>query len=81
MGKGNGELSYEAISERLEVIAEKLETGDTELEEALALYEEGVKLAKLGTQRLDEAERRIERLLQDDTVAPLVADTADTSDE
>ena len=67
------ELSFEAINERLEAIADRLEAGDTALEEALALFEEGVRLAKLGTERLDHAERRIEQLLQDDSVAPLDA--------
>jgi len=74
MGKAKPELTYEQISERLEIIAAQLEAGDTALEQALELFEEGVRLAKLGTERLDRAERRIEVLLQDDTTATLGAD-------
>ncbi len=74
MAKAKRELTYEQISERLEIIADQLETGDTALEQALELFEEGVRLAKLGTERLDGAERRIEQLLQDDSAAPLSAD-------
>ncbi len=62
------ELPFETIIERLEVIAKKLEGGDTKLEESLALYEEGVGLAKAGTARLDEAERKLEILRDGDDV-------------
>ena len=69
------ELSFEAIAERLEGIAERLEGGDTKLEDALALFEEGVRLAKTGNERLDSAERRIEELLADNKVEPLVGES------
>ena len=65
------EMTFEAIAQRLETIAERMEGGDAKLEEALALFEEGVTLARVGNQRLDAAERRIEQLLQDGSVAPL----------
>ena len=58
-------LSFEQILERLEGVVEKLEKGDAPLAEALATFEEGVGLSRLGSQHLDEAERRIEILLQD----------------
>ena len=54
--------TFEEIVARLEAIAKQLESGDTELEKALELVEEGVKLAKTGTERLDEAERKLEIL-------------------
>lgn len=58
-------LSFEEILSRLEGVVEKLEVGDAPLSEALSTFEAGVALSRLGTQRLDEAERRIELLLQD----------------
>ena len=56
------EPTFEEIVQRLEKIAKQLESGDTELEKALELFEEGVKLAKNGGERLDEAERKLEIL-------------------
>ncbi len=70
MAEEQTELGFESIVARLEQIAKQLESGDTKLEQALALFEEGVRLAKLGNRRLDEAERKIEILLQDDKTAP-----------
>ena len=61
---------FEEIVARLEIIARKLESSDTKLEEALSLFEEGVRLAKAGNVRLDEAERKIEVLLDKDATAP-----------
>jgi exodeoxyribonuclease VII small subunit len=60
------QLSFEQILERLDAVVEVLEQGDTPLEQALSSFERGVVLARLGTRRLDEAERRIEILLSDE---------------
>lgn len=65
------ELSFEAITARLEGIAKELERGDAPLEQALQLFEEGVGLARQGGRRLDAAERKLEQLLQDDSTAAL----------
>jgi exodeoxyribonuclease VII small subunit len=58
--------AFEDILARLNTVVEKLEAGDIPLEASLALFEEGVRLSRLGEARLDEAERRVERLLSDD---------------
>ena len=55
-------LSFEKALERLEEIAQRLEAGDLELEAALAVFEEGVGLARRCAEQLREAERRIEVL-------------------
>ncbi|MBI3178073.1 MAG: exodeoxyribonuclease VII small subunit [Deltaproteobacteria bacterium] len=65
------EPSFEAILKRLEAITQELEKGDTRLEQALALYEEGVTLARRGALRLEEAERKIE-ILRGDKREPFV---------
>lgn len=67
--------SFEALVARLEHVVTELESGDLALEDALRVFEEGIGLARASTQRLDDAERRIERLLSvEDGVAtrPLV---------
>lgn len=56
---------FEQALNRLEKIVEKLEKGDIPLEESLALFEEGMKISRFCSGKLDEAERRIEILLKD----------------
>lgn len=58
--------AFEDILARLNTVVEKLEAGDLPLEASLVLFEEGVRLSRLGAARLDEAERRVERLLNHD---------------
>jgi len=62
---GSEDLPFEASLERLEKIVDRLEAGDVELEEALAAFEEGVRLAKRCAAQLDQAERRVEILVQE----------------
>ncbi len=56
------ELKFEKALERLEKIVEDLESGNIPLEDALKKYEEGVKLCRICTQRLSQAETKIESL-------------------
>lgn len=56
---------FEEILDRLQRLVQQLETGDLPLETAVALFEEGVHLSQLGSQRLDEAELKVEELLAD----------------
>ena len=57
------ELSFEQILGRLQDVVERLESGDLPLEKSLAVFEEGIRLSRLGATRLDEAEARVEELL------------------
>ena len=57
------ELSFEQVLSKLERVVAELGRGETPLEQAVALFEEGVRLSKIGASRLDEAERRVELLL------------------
>jgi exodeoxyribonuclease VII small subunit len=59
------ELPFEEALERLETIVEELEAGSLTLEESLARYEEGIRLSRRLTASLDEAEKRIERLVEE----------------
>lgn len=58
--------SFEEATRRLGQIVAELEGGDLPLERSLALFEEGVRLARAAEDRLDRAERRIEELLSVD---------------
>lgn len=60
------ELSFEQAMERLEAIVSRLESGDVPLEKAIELYQEGMALSRLCGRKLEEAERRIEMLLEDE---------------
>lgn len=64
-------LSYEEAVARLEQVVRELEAGEHSLDAALALFAEGVALARQCTARLDDAAARIEKVLADGTVAPL----------
>ena len=56
------ELKFEKALEQLEKIVEDLESGNMPLEDALKKYEEGVKLCRICTQKLSQAETKIETL-------------------
>ena len=56
---------FEQALQKLEAIVAKMEEGDLPLEEALKAFEEGVRLAKFCTSKLDEAERKVEKLVRD----------------
>jgi len=62
---------FEKILDKLEGVVRDLESNELPLDEALARFEEGVKLSRDGSKRLEEAERRIEEILEDGTVKEL----------
>ena len=58
------ENDFEKALNRLSAIVSSLEKGDLPLKESLQLFEEGVKLSRYCSDRLEEAERRIEVLVK-----------------
>ena len=58
----NKDINFEAALERLEKITEELSREGITLEESLALYEEGVALARVCNKKLDDIERKIKIL-------------------
>ena len=50
---------------RLEEIVRALEADDTDLDRSLALFEEGVTLLRGARSRLEEAEVRVQQVLED----------------
>jgi exodeoxyribonuclease VII small subunit len=59
------EPTFEGSLKRLEEIVSQLEENKLALDQSLEIFEEGVKLVRFCTNRLDAAERRIELLLAD----------------
>ena len=59
------EQKFEAAMKRLEEIADMLESGSKSLEESISLFEEGSELAKLCSEKLDQAETKIQILTKE----------------
>jgi len=59
------EKKFEAALQRLQEIVEELEKGDLPLDQSLKLFEEGIKLSRICTKRLEDAERRVDILIKD----------------
>jgi exodeoxyribonuclease VII small subunit len=57
---------FEDTLGELEKIVQRLEDPDVPLEEAVALFEDGIKLSRFCSQKLDEVEKRVDVLLKDD---------------
>jgi exodeoxyribonuclease VII small subunit len=57
--------TFEMAMKQLEQIVQDLETSDMPLEKAIKKFEEGIKISKYCSEKLDESERRITLLLQD----------------
>lgn len=63
MSEVKNEITFEQAMTRLEQIVRALESGNVPLEDLISLFDEGTKLVKLCTERLDKAEEKV-RLLQ-----------------
>ncbi|MGQ9485813.1 MAG: exodeoxyribonuclease VII small subunit [Desulfosoma sp.] len=56
--------SFEEAMKRLEEIVDKLEKGDLPLEEAMEAFTEGVSLVRQCHEKLEEAEKKVQMLVQ-----------------
>lgn len=64
-GKKSGkEKSFEEAINQLENVVMELEEGDLSLEDALRKFEEGIELSRFCTQKLIQAEEKVEKLLK-----------------
>lgn len=70
---------FEEALGKLEDIVKRMESGEMGLDESLKAFEEGIKLARYCTRKLDEAERRVEILLREGE--DLVVKTFQVEDE
>ena len=58
-------LKFEEALARLETIVSELEKGDLPLDDSLKIFEEGIKLSKNCLKMLDDAEKKIEIMVQE----------------
>ncbi len=61
----NQKINFEETIKELELIATELEKGDLPLDKSVAKFEEGMKLSKACVEMLEEAEKKISILLQE----------------
>ena len=70
--------TFEQSMKQLERIVQELEEGDLPLEKAIKKFEEGIKLSKLCSEKLDETEKKISSLLKNSegqmTEKPFIAE-------
>jgi exodeoxyribonuclease VII small subunit len=56
-------MKFEEALKKLEETVEQLESGDLPLEKALEVFETGIKMSRICTKKLEEAEQKVEVLL------------------
>ena len=56
------EVKFEKAMTRLESIVEELERGDLNIDKSLEIFEEGIKMSRVCSKKLNEAEAKIEKL-------------------
>jgi exodeoxyribonuclease VII small subunit len=59
------EKKFEEAMKRIEEIVQHLESGELSLEDSLKYFEEGMKLVKFSTRKLEEAEKKVTLLVED----------------
>lgn len=58
------QVSFETAISELEHIVAQLESGDLELEQSLKLFERGIELTRLSQAKLQEAEQKVQILME-----------------
>lgn len=74
------EMSFEDAMKALERVVDQLESGETPLEESIALYERGAELRKRCEAKLQEAELRVRRIVEDESGAAVGSEPVDPED-
>ncbi|HDS01311.1 MAG TPA: exodeoxyribonuclease VII small subunit [candidate division Zixibacteria bacterium] len=59
------DIDFKAGIERLEEIVENLESGEIDLEEALKVFEEGIRISRSLSEKLEKAEKQIRKLVEE----------------
>ncbi len=59
------EKKFEGALKELEEIVSKLESEELPLEDSLGLFEKGIKLSKVCSKKLSEAEKKVDLLLDE----------------
>ncbi len=79
------EIKFEKAMDRLEKIVGELEKGELDIDKSLRIFEEGIKMSRVCSKKLNEAEKKIEKLTRNqkgELVAELFpVDDADEPEE
>lgn len=59
------ELSFEEAMAQLETIVGQLEDGDVPLEKAIDLFQKGMRLSQMCSQKLEQVEQKIEMIVEE----------------
>lgn len=59
-----GEIKFEKAIQRLEKIVDDLEKGELDIDKSMEIFEEGIKMSRVCSKKLNEAEAKIEKLTQ-----------------
>ncbi|MFH1673102.1 MAG: exodeoxyribonuclease VII small subunit [Pseudomonadota bacterium] len=72
---------FETSMKRLEDIVKELETGELSLEDSLKKFEEGIKLSRFCSNKLDEIEKKVSILVQsEEKEVDFISETEKDSD-
>ena len=74
------EIKFEKAMNRLEHIVEELEKGELDIDKSLEIFEEGIKMSRVCSKKLNEAEQKIETLTKNKK-GELVAELFPAGDE
>ena len=75
-----GEIKFEKAIQKLEKIVDDLEKGELDIDKSLEIFEEGIKMSRVCSKKLNEAEAKIEKLTQNQK-GELVTDLFPVEDE
>lgn len=77
------EKKFENALKELEQIVEQLEDSELPLDDALKLFEKGIKLSRFCSEKLDDAEQKVELLIKDagGSMRPVPFEGTDGSDD
>ena len=75
-----GEIKFEKAIQRLEKIVDDLEKGEMDIDKSLEIFEEGIKMSRVCSKKLNEAEAKIEKLTKDQK-GELVTELCPVEDE
>jgi exodeoxyribonuclease VII small subunit len=80
MAEKKEEIKFEKAMKRLESIVDELEKGEMDIDKSLEAFEEGIKMSRLCSKKLNEAEQKIEQLTKNEK-GELITSLFPTEDE
>ena len=65
---------FEEDMKKLENIVEKMSQGSLSLEESISLFEQGLKISKKCTDKLNQAQQKVQKIISTEESTPKVED-------